>query len=122
MTSKDQEAQVIALAELEALVKVPGALKIITSEVIPSMRLDRKDARSPVDPATIRAIVDDPNDPRGSETAVLASPSTFVCHDVIRIEPDPAKDGAYRAYSVEGDWTLGYPEALIRRLRQWRDG
>lgn len=81
------------LAELKALVAVPGALKIITSEI------DKKAGKNPD----------------------LTRPSSFVLHDVVSLEgPDPR--GRYVAYSKEGDWTSGYPGALLSRLRQWRNG
>jgi hypothetical protein len=91
--------------ELEALSKVPGALRIITNEVHPDLRMDRGDPRSQL--------------PEGSD-ADLLSPSTFVIHDVVRIVDHPSREGALRAYSAEGDFCEGYPEALIVRLRAWR--
>jgi hypothetical protein len=97
----DQDKQ--ALTELEALVKVKGALRIITSEVRPELREDRKDPRSPF---------------KGSEAALL-DPATFVLHDVERIEVS-AHRGVVRAYSTEGDWTEGRPAAVLKRLREHR--
>jgi hypothetical protein len=79
------------VAELEALAAIPGALKIITAEPM---------------------VEDDPD-------ADLTSPSSFVCHDVVEIEGPDAR-GRYIAHSAEGDWTTGYPAALLARLRQWR--
>jgi hypothetical protein len=81
------------VAELDALVKIPGALKIITSEV---------KAKLP-------------------KNADLTLPSSFVCHDVVELA-GPDDRGRYVAYSAEGDWTMGYPTALLSRLRQWRSG
>jgi len=82
-----------AVAELEALLAIPGALKIITNE---------------------------PN-PDAPDNADLRLPSSFVCHDVTGIT-GPDERGRYLASSAEGDWTLGYPSALLSRLRQWRSG
>lgn len=87
----DADAQA-ALAELRALAKIKGRLKIITNE--------RADKRA---------------------TADLSKPSSFVLHDVVRVEPSPSKAGTYQAFSAEGDWTWGYPAALVRRLSEWRE-
>src|SRR5678815_2532969 len=121
MNMAEKTADELAFDEMRVLLEhAPGTLKIITSEVAPHMRLDRKDANSPVNPDKVQAIIDDADDPRTTDADVRASPSTFGCQDVVRLEADPAKAGAYRAYSAEGDWTLGYPSALLNRLRQWR--
>lgn len=96
--------QAIALRELQALLKVKGSLKMITAEVRPALRQDRADRRSPA-----KAGVD------------LTRPDSFVLHDIVRLEPHPTKDGLYYAHTAEGDYVLGYPAALVRRLRRWRD-
>lgn len=95
-----------ALAELKALLRVPGALRIITNH--PAPEGDRPEGATPY------------------------TPGYFVMHPVERLEGPDAK-GQYRAYSAEYDLsemgrregrgrdvTVGYPEALIRRLQQWR--
>jgi hypothetical protein len=92
----------VAMQELEALAKVPGALRIITSEVRPEFREDRKDARS-----------------AAKADAVLTDPATFVLKDVERIEVI-AHRGTVRAYSKDGDWTEGRPAAVLKRLREHR--
>lgn len=94
-----------AITELEALAKVPGALKIITSEVHPDYREDKKDPKSP------------PKD--GVD---VGRPAVFVQHDVVKIEPKPGPNpgGQLRAWSDEGDYCEGQPEALLTRLREWR--
>jgi hypothetical protein len=92
------------VAELKALIQIPGALKIITNEVQPELRQDRQDPRS--------APADDVD---------LRDPQAFVCHNVVELE-GPDDRGRYRARSAEGDWTVGYPEQLLSRLRQWRGG
>lgn len=104
----DQDAQKIALAELEALLKIPGRLRIITNEIQPKMRMAAKDRRS--------ALAE------GADPELLKKPSTFVHHNVTRIEPHPTQEGVYLAYSDEGDYTMGYPEALVKRLSDWRNG
>ena len=110
------DEQELALAELEALVKVPGALKIITSEIRPELRQDPDDPRSPV-----REDVAPEGGEEGFVRAdeLLRSPATFVLHDVTRLEAS-AHLGMVRAHSAEGDWTEGRPTALLKRLREWR--
>jgi hypothetical protein len=94
----------VAMQELEALAKVPGALRIITSEVRPEFREDKKDARS-----------------AAKADAVLTDPATFVLKDVERIEVIEHR-GTVRAYSKDGDWTEGRPAAVLKRLREHRGG
>lgn len=91
----------LAVQQLEALSSIPGALKIITNEVQPDLREDRKDRRS-----AAKADVD------------LHRPDSFVCHDVVRIE-GPDHRGLYTAFSAEGDWCRGEEKALLARLQEW---
>lgn len=100
----DEEQQV--RQELAALVKVPGALKIITSEVQPHLRVDPKDAKS--------LLNEKKHDPD-----ILKAVSTFVLHDVVRLEEIEHR-GVIRAWSAEGDWTEGKPGPLLKRLREHR--
>lgn len=86
----DEQEQ--AAAELAALAKVKGALKIITSAPAPT---------------NLRA---------GLPTS---SPHYFVQHDVVRIVPIEQR-GTLRAYSAEGDWCEAQPAVLLTRLREWR--
>lgn len=101
----------LAVAQLEALLAVPGALKVITNEVRPELRADRKDPNSPLkDP-----VVD------GVDLAKRAD--SFVQHDVTRVEPAggaPGENGQYVAYTDEGDYCQGQPQALLVRLQEWR--
>jgi hypothetical protein len=102
----------LAIAQLEALLKVPGSLKVITNEVQPRLRADRKDARSPFDAEALSA---DPDLPK--------KPGSFVLHAVTRIEPASGvagENGQYVAYTDEGDDCRGQPEALLVRLQEWR--
>lgn len=101
----------LAIAQLKALVTVPGALKIITAMIAPEYRVDKKDAASPAVPGTN-----------------LNDPSSFVLHDVARIE-GPNHRGQYTAYSEEyetergtvgADECTGQPEALLKRLQDWQ--
>lgn len=80
-----------AANELAALVKVPGALKIITAN-------------------------EHPKPPAGLDHT---HPAYFVQHDVVRIEPVEHR-GTLRAYSAVGDWCEGKPAPLLARLRKWR--
>lgn len=95
----------LALAELVALVQVPGALRIITNEVRPDLRQDPDDPNSKL--------------PEDADPDLLLRPDTFVQHHVTRLEVR-AHLGAVRAHSAEGDWTEGRPAAVLRRLREWR--
>lgn len=98
----DQE---LARAQLKALARVPGALKVITSEIRPELRHDRTDPRSPLHPK--------------HDESLLLSPATMVCHDVTKLE-GPDDRGRMVAHTAEGDWTSGLPAALLRRLQEWR--
>ena len=90
----------LAEGQLKALVRVPGALRIITAEVHPDHREDRDDPRS-----------------RAKEGTNLAHHSAYVVHDVVRLE-GPDDQGRWTAYSAEGDWTRGLPDALLNRLTE----
>jgi hypothetical protein len=80
----------LAIAQLEALARVPGALRIITNQPDPAGT-----GQDDVDPAH------------------------WIMHDVVRLE-GPNHRGQYTAHSLEGDWCQGQPEALLARLQQWR--
>lgn len=115
-----------ALAELQALLAVKGALKIITSEVADELKAKPGDPNSPMLQSKAIKFVREARGLSGSEDegldhvgAALKMPSAFVLHDVTSLE-GPDLNGAYRAYSDEGDHTSGFPEDLLRRLREWR--
>lgn len=94
----------VAIAQLEALVKVPGALKIITNvhrcQKAMHPRLKGFSAKK------CDAFKPD-----------VRHPGHFVVHDVIRIE-GPNAQGQYTAFSAEGDYCIGQPEALLKRLQE----
>jgi hypothetical protein len=89
-----------AVDRLERLLKTGGELFIITGEVHPDHRQDKADPRSPA-----------------KEGVNLALHSAYVVHEVVRLEGPDAR-GRMVAYSAEGDWTAGMPEALLDRLRE----
>ncbi len=95
-----------ALAQLHALLAVPGALKIITNEVQPDLRQDPTDPASPIRDDAVTA---DPN--------ALKKIPTFVLHDAIMLE-GPNHRGQVAVHSAEGDWTQGQPSAVLRRLTE----
>ncbi len=90
-----------AMKELGALLKVGGALRIITSEHA---------CGSPT-PATAAELkrCDAYEHPR-------THPAHFVIHDVVRLEA--LHNGQVRAWSEEGDYTDGEPSPLLRRLQE----
>lgn len=91
-------AESTAVDQLNALVQIPGALKVITNEH------DHANGLHPT-----------PEDCAAVETT-LDQPAHFVCHDVITVEDTGG--GLYRALTDEGDWTVGYPDDLLKRLQQ----
>lgn len=95
-----------AITELEALVQVPGALRIITNGHACGGGLHP--TIPPFDAAVCAAFAYPLTDPRH-----------FVIHAVVRLEGPDAK-GQYTAHSAERDYTLGQPDALLTRLREWR--
>jgi hypothetical protein len=80
-----------AVERLNALVKIPGELQIITNEHAHEGECS-------------------------SIEATLDQPAHFVCHNVTEIED--AGGGLYRAKTAEGDWTVGNAEDLLKRLQQ----
>jgi len=80
-----------AVQQLEALVAIPGALQVITNEHAHSGDCSSADTTPDL-------------------------PAHFVCHNVTEIED--AGGGLFRAKTAEGDWTIGNPEDLLRRLQQ----
>ena len=88
-----------AIAQLKALIEVPGALKIITNEPRPI------EAQKALWGGEESAFVPFP----------LSDPRAFVCHDVTRLEGRNEK-GYVAAHTAEGDVCIGSPEALLPRL------
>ena len=84
-----------ALEILKVLVDKGGHLKIVTSE------------RS--------NVPDEELAPRNGNP--LADPRAWVIHDVVKLE-GPDDRGRMVAYSAEGDATIGYPAALLKRLTE----
>lgn len=76
---------------LDALVAVPGALKLI----VPTRRPGKEDA--------------DPKDP-----------ATFVWEDIVSIAPHGQKAHLLTARTAEGSSVDGTAEALLRKLQDWR--
>jgi hypothetical protein len=81
------------------MLKVPGLLRIITNECVsPNCKGGEHD----------------------TSKYPLTDPRHFVIHKVVNLEELP--NGRIRADSAEGDWTYGYPEAVLRRLQEWNMG
>ena|SRR3990172_9697400 len=105
-----------ATKRLLALAETPGNLRVITSEhACQGTRWnaetdERGTAAHPDRPEFDQALCENFEHP-------LTNPAHFVCHDVVRLEGPDAK-GRYRAWTAEGDYTYGYPEALLVRLTQ----
>jgi hypothetical protein len=83
----------LAIKQLKVLVKTSGSLKIITNEP----RTDKE------------------------ANADLRSVNHWVLHDVIIID-GPDDRGRMTAHSKEGDWCMGFPIPLLRRLTEWQSG
>lgn len=91
---------------LDSLLKRKGVLKVITSEVLPKLRLDSKDARSSPDPA---------------KNVDLRDPASWVQHDVVSVAPHRVRTSHLVARTAEGDHVESYdgPMALLVRLLEW---
>lgn len=99
--------QDLALAQLRALAKVRGALRIVTAEIRPDLRVSAKDRAAGLK--------------KGLDDDLLKRVDTFVLHDVVGLD-GPDERGRLRARSAEGDWTLGYPADLLARLTEHQRG
>ena len=98
----------LAIIQLSALTKIPGALRIITNEIRPELRYDTENPNSPIR-----------SDILSNSPDILKSPAAFVVHNVVQMR-GPDHHGLYRAHSGEGDYCEGRPEALLRRLQEWQ--
>lgn len=105
----DMSTHDLAVAQLNALVVIPGALRIITSEIKPELRQDPDDIRSRVR-----------EDAEAEDPDILKRVHTYVLHNVVRIEEPEDDRLIYSAWSDEGDSCAGRPEALLTRLQEWR--
>lgn len=94
------------LKQLEALVEIPGALRVITNEHACG------GGKHPSDPGFNHEAC-------AAFEADLSKPEHFVIHDVVSIE-GPDHKGRYTAFTDEGDWCMGQPEALLKRLTEVR--
>lgn len=91
MTQTQDTDQVLLEALLDAMLTVPGALKLI----VPFRRAGKEDA--------------DPKDP-----------ATFVWEDVTGIAPHGQKPHLLTATTAEGSSVDGTASALLRKLQDWR--
>lgn len=91
-----------AILQLEALVIVPGALRIITNQH--NCGGGKHPTIGKFSEAKCAAFEHPLTDPRH-----------FVIHDVVRVE-GPNHRGEYRAFTEEGDHCTGQPEAVLARL------
>jgi NADPH-dependent 2,4-dienoyl-CoA reductase/sulfur reductase-like enzyme len=101
ITYPDRQAEhELALAHLQALVKSPGMLKVVTADhACPG----GPQPKTPEERAACEAHA----------VSVKKAPHQ-VLHDVVRIEQ--RADGKVVAETAEGDWCRGYPADLLRRL------
>ena len=97
----------LAIAQLNALAAVPGALRIITSEVRPDLREDPRNPRSHVRTELLAQLPD-----------LLHNRRSFVAHDVRELR-GPNPNGEFMAVSAEGDLCIGQPGGLLQRLTEW---
>lgn len=80
-----------SVQQLQALAAIPGALRVITNEHAHQGECDTSEFS-------------------------LEDPKHFVIHDVTQVEESGG--GLWQARTAEGDWTVGYPADLLRRLQQ----
>ena len=93
-----------ALKQLKALLKVGGALQIITAE-----HACGANARGPAD-AKEEKVCD-------AYTYPTTHPKHFVIHEAMKLQEKlPSTPNQIRLYSKEGDWTQGQPSAVLSRL------
>ncbi len=93
-----------AILQLEALVLVPGALRIITNMHACGGGVHPDGSRGPFDEEKCAKF-----------KHPLTNSRHFVVHDVVRVEgPNHRKE--YRAFTEEGDHCTGQPVAVLRRL------
>lgn len=131
----DEQEQ--ALAELKALLKIPGALMHITDELIDDLKdhdalpAEHRDAdtraasiararlplRPDIDPGPDVIDTADPS----ARIPILNRPSSFVRLPIIRIE-GPDEKGYIKAFAEDGSWRRGKPAAVLKRLREGREG
>ena len=93
-----------AILQLEALVIVPGALRIITNEHACGGGVHPDGAHGKFDQKKCEGFEHNKKDVRH-----------FVIHDVVRVE-GPNHRSEYRAFTEDGDHCTGQPEALLARL------
>jgi hypothetical protein len=120
-----------AVQQLEALVAVPGALKIITNEhhhadgknlALLAAEPDRCLAHTRKVKRPMLVSKDSDAEETYEETEVeepisLKDPAHFVHQDVIKIEKYN-DEGVYKAISKDGSSTFGYPADLLARLQE----
>lgn len=109
------DEDVLAVAQLKALAKVPGALRIITNEHACGGGMLGEDI------AACEAFSEGTDE--NGRPLDLKNQRHFVLHDVVRIE-GPNHRGQYTAYSdpKHRDYCEGRPAALLRRLTEWQRG
>ncbi len=94
-TSLDIDA-IEARAILDDMLNIDGVLRIITNECVSS------------------ACQGGYHDETAFRTT---NPRHFVIHAVTHLEDTP--EGLVAAHTADGDWCLGYPADLLRRLTEW---
>jgi len=112
--SEEIDIHAVALAELQALVKVPGSLRIITGEhacgggLHPDVRDRESGARLPFDTEACAAFEHG-----------LVDGRHFVWHNVVEVE-GPDDRGNVTVRSEEGDFTYGKPADVLARSSEWK--
>jgi len=101
-----------SVEELQALLKIPGALRFITAAH--ACGPEGQDGAS-YEPKTEEEL---------AACEAFEFPQTdwrhFVIHDIVSLE-GPNDKGTMVAHTAEGDWCMGLPNALLRRLREARE-
>lgn len=112
-----------AVKALKALMDA-GQLKIITSEIADHLKDLSGLKRAGHDPAALKASKDRAERrlfmlAPPMEGAGMKDPNTHVLRVVTRLD-GPNERGNYRAYTDDGSYCEGAPDALLRRLQEWR--
>lgn len=106
----------LAVKQLEALVQIPGTLRVITNEHDHENGIHPTPEDCAAHVETVKGLTEDAEE---EEVPIpLTDPRHFVIHDVVSIEGPDEATGLVRARTEEGDVCIGYPADVLARLQQ----